>query len=266
MRAATYAVATLFAVTSQSALGALVRVDFAASVQDISGQIYNYYGEPTPVSPADAEAALGGSIHVGTPFSGFFVYDDSAVPIFSDPESAGNPGGVPGQAYAFYSFPPGPGAGPYFAAHGEIGSFVGQGNSGQGNSARIEDYDNEMYIDGSHPSSIFIGAGVWDPATPEGVIAISMVELYGAGASPGAPLHGTSLHSIPWNAFPYSSAVLVFQDGDLQVSVEGALTRLVPEPAGAGLVALAACAMLATALAPRSSPPTPIGVDPSGGS
>lgn len=79
------------AITSQSALGALVRVGFAGSVTSFSGEIQTV-GEPIPVSPADAEAALGRSIHVGTPFSGFFVYDDSAAPSYSSPELPGIPG------------------------------------------------------------------------------------------------------------------------------------------------------------------------------
>ena len=244
MRAAIYGVATLLAITSQSAFATLVRVDFAGSVERFSGEISNYYGEPTPISPAEAEAALGGSIHVGTPFSGFFVYDDSAIPQLSDLESAGSP------ASANYYSPndvfPGPGLAD-FAAHGEIGSFVADGEVDHGDSASIEVFDSEVYLNGSMPSSIFITGGVSSPPAPEGAIALTLVRLYAAGGSPGSPLHGTSLHSIPWNleSFPRPDGNFVFQNGDLSVQVDGAVTRLVPEPAGVGPLAVAACALLA---------------------
>ena len=244
MRAAIYGVATLLAITSQSAFATLVRVDFAGSVERFSGEIFQLAGEPTPISPAEAEAALGGSIHVGTPFSGFFVYDDSAIPQLSDLESAGSP------ASANYYSPtdvfPGPGL-TGFAAHGEVGSFVADGEVDHGDSASIEVFDSEVYLNGSMPSSIFITGGVSSPPAPEGAIALTLVRLYAAGGSPGSPLHGTSLHSIPWNleSFPRPDGNFVFQNGDLSVQVDGAVTRLVPEPAGVGPLAVAACALLA---------------------
>jgi len=251
VRAALLALAMLASFASQPATGALIRVDFAGSVEEISGQIHQDAGPPIPVSSAEAEAALGGSIHVGTPFSGFFVYDDSAIQSSGAQESEGIPG-FPTQAFAYYSFPngmfPGPGVGPPFAAHGEIGSFVGDGQVGQGGSAGIDVYDNEVHLDGAHPSSFFVSAGLSSPPASGDSIALTWLQFYASGESSGSPLHGTSLHSIPWDleSFPLTSAALFFHNGDnLQVRVAGSVTHLVPETAGAGLVALAACAMLA---------------------
>jgi len=229
------------AITSQSALGALVRVGFAGSVTSFSGEIQTV-GEPIPVSPADAEAALGGSIHVGTPFSGFFVYDDSAAPSYSSPELPGIPG-YPESGFAQYFFLPS--AGPYFAAGGEIGSFAGSGDTAHASSGEAETTDNEVYLTGARSTTLFITGGVTDSLAPPGEIALDAVELYLVGTGPGSPLHGTSLHSIPWDlgSFPQPEGVFAFIQGSLSIQVDGVVTRL-PEPTGIGLVALASLALL----------------------
>ena len=59
-----YLLVALSAIASQPALAAPVRVDFSGSVQTLSGEIIQSAGEPIPISEADAEAALGGSVQV----------------------------------------------------------------------------------------------------------------------------------------------------------------------------------------------------------
>jgi hypothetical protein len=61
MRASAWAATLVGLLASQSASGAILRIDFAGSVSTIQG---------STMSQADAEAALGGSIHIGTLFSG----------------------------------------------------------------------------------------------------------------------------------------------------------------------------------------------------
>ena len=91
------AVAFLLAGVSLTAHAALVRVDFSGVVDEIRGP----------------ESALGGSIHVGTPFSGYLTYDDSTLPNDAQLETEFAP------AWAIYYFP-----GVVDGVHGEIGDFV----------------------------------------------------------------------------------------------------------------------------------------------
>ena len=235
MRAATFALVTLFALSSQTARAALVRVDFSGSVDTIEGQLYP---PGTPIPTAEAEALLGGSIHVGTRFSGFFLYDDSTVASDGYPEGGGVP---PFAAWALYF--PGPGLGPTAGSHGEIGSYVGDG-PGAGS---IDVNDNELLLVGADPSRLFVTSAFVAGSSPAGGIPLLDFWVYAAGAGPGSPLHGTSLVGIPWDleSFPSTSVVWHFRDGDTYVSVTGTVDHLVPEAPAFGLLALAACAMLA---------------------
>ena len=237
---------------ADAARAAPVRVDFAGSVQGISGQHRDdpNSGVSTPISPAEAEAALGGSIHVGTRFSGWLMYDDSALP--HDGNAEGGPFPYPLPAWNQYWFPspyfPGPGIGWPAAVHGEIGSFIAEGSVDTGAAFIAEVWDNELDLDGASPSRIYLGANVLDgPQVGGGPIVLWGIELDAFGAGPGAPLHGTSLVSLPWDleSFPSTSAGWLFSDGLTSVRVTGTVDQLssVPEPACACLVALAACAM-----------------------
>jgi hypothetical protein len=191
----------------------------------------------------EAEAALGGSIGIGTAFLGSFVYDDSATVRDGYPETD-----LPGQpgfsaAWALYF--------PTISTHGEIGDFVRDSVSGGG---EIELRDNEQFLDGALPSGVFVAGGFASPPVPRGALSLMELQLIASGGDPGSPLHGTFLEQpIPWtsDSFPTATATFVFHDGGSPVSGERTEIRVrgvvtfVPEPARLGLVALAACAGLA---------------------
>lgn len=241
MRSATYALVALLAIPSQSALGASVRVDFAGSVQSISGRVRDdpNSAHEAPISSLDAETALGGSIHVGTPFSAYFVYDDSDTPSDGYPEGPTlDPNYPPTQSWALYFLPA--------AAHGEIGGFLADSPT---SGAAADVYDNELYLDGALPSYVDMAVGVAAPSSDSSTLVLRQIWLQATGGSPGSPVHGTSLAGVPWDLenFPLTSAHWKFTDGITTVDVIGAVDQLssVPEPMGASLFALAACALLA---------------------
>ena len=177
MRAVAHAAAVLLAVASPQASAAPVRVDFAGSIDEISG----YYLEPgveyRELSVEAAEALLGGSVHVGTAFSGYIVYDDSTLPSDGNLEPDDRPAGsrVPPAWALYFFYPPGPAA-----AHGQIGDFS---DDSQG-SAAMEIWDNERYLDGADPSSLYLAGGFAGPVSG-GEMALDQVILWASGASPG---------------------------------------------------------------------------------
>jgi hypothetical protein len=249
MRALSLAAATLLAIASQSALGATIRVSFAGSVESISGYNFTPGTAPIPISPAEAQAALGGSIQIGTRFSGSVEYDDADVPSDGQSEGGANPN------WSLFYFPSpyypdgslhSPPIGPDAAVQGEIGQFVGGGPQQSG--LIMEVFDNELYLANAAPSEVmFEGGFSHAPTTPNDPLVMDGVIVRAIGGAPGSPLHSTSLEGIPWSLenFPATNAQWSFTNGLTSVSVVGNVDYLVPEPARAALVALAACAMLA---------------------
>jgi hypothetical protein len=94
---------------------------------------------------------------------------------------------------------------------------------------------------------MFEGGFSHAPTTPNDPLVMDGVIVRAIGGAPGSPLHSTSLEGIPWSLenFPATNAQWSFTNGLTSVSVVGNVDYLVPEPARAALVALAACAMLA---------------------
>jgi len=216
MRRVIYALAALSAIASQSAFATTVRVDFAGSLSSITG----YDASGAQVSEAEAEAALGGSI--GSRFSGYVVYDDSAVLSDGYGEALGSPGQPPHPSWALYYT--------IGQSYSTIGNFVTSGG------VVTDVYDNETYLQNAYPSEVVFEA--------DGFL------LYANGAGPGEPLHSTSLVGIPWSLenFPNTSIRWSLYDSvdHLNLYPVGSIDHLVPEPAAFGLLALAVCMLLAT--------------------
>ncbi|HKC51092.1 MAG TPA: hypothetical protein VKF60_09895, partial [Myxococcota bacterium] len=202
MRAAIYAVATVLAVTSQSAFGVTVRVNFAGSVESISG-VYgpqSQYGVGTPLSLAESETALGGSIQIGTRFSGYAEYDDANVR--SDGQGEFDVGGTVYPNWGLYYFPSPyypdgtlhrPPIGPDAAIQGEIGEFVG-GGTPQNSGLVMEVFDNELLLQNAAPSVILLEGGFANSAIdPNGPLVMYQTIVRAIGGGPGSPLHSTSL-------------------------------------------------------------------------
>ena len=95
---------------ASASTAAPVRVEFSGTVSSITGSS----------DIEDPEAAIGGSIHVGTRFTGYFTFDDAAVPQSFYPE-------VPDQrppSHSVYQLP-----WPSWGFHTEIGDFATDANS-----------------------------------------------------------------------------------------------------------------------------------------
>ena len=237
----------LLALSTAPAFAAPVRVEFSGVVEAIDGRLEAWPNGA--VSPDDAEALLGGSIRVGTRFSGFFLYDDAALTSDSDRETE-IVGGPATREWSLYFLPNDDLHNQAGQMHGEIGDYAGTGDW-----LTFDVWDNEDFLEGAAPSEVFVTGGVDPPAV--GDVVLQQIWIYVCGAAPGAPLHGASLSdSIPWTlaGFPQASASWLFSDGTTQVRVTGALDRPVPEPSGASLMALGACLLLGVRSAWRVVP------------
>jgi len=236
--AAALSAVVILTISTQTAFAASIRAGFAGSVDHITGGVRNdpNSGAETPLSPEDAEAALGGSIHQGTRFSGFVIYDDADTPNDGNPETSGPPGFPAYPAWGLYYFD-----GAQSLVNAEIGSFGGE-NPG---ALIMETFDNELYLDGADPSKVMIEAGIaGPPPTGTGPVTLAGFVLVAVGAAPGEPLH-SGLVGIPWSIqnFPDSTITWLFTNGITNVRVAGSIDTL-PEPAALALLALSACAMI----------------------
>jgi hypothetical protein len=241
VRSAIYGVAAVWAVASQSALAETVRVEFSGTVQSFEG---SEAGTATRLSTAEAEAALGGSIQIGTPFSGYIEYDDGAIPYPGQGSTEGGIGSASNMEIYSFGTPVNPITGafdPYInppkPAHEAIGEFVGDGSV-----SGIQVSDNELFLENAFPSFVQLSAGVYVQPPSGSRAALSGFYVLVEGAAPGSPLHSTSSVGIPWNlqSFPTASAHWLFEGSDgLSIYVDGTLDSLAPEPAEFGLVALA---------------------------
>ncbi len=235
--------AIAFGVAPASSRGATVRVSFAGHV---SG-----FRETSDVS--DPAAAIGGSIQVGTPFSGYFSFDDAAPPNRLSP---GDPNeGFPTEAdYRFRATD--------WAYHTEVGAFVtdvspdipfppGLGPPLPGGyNIGLNDWELSQF----RPDEVIVGAQVGELPAPGGPI-VGPVYVY-LGLTGGAldePLHSPSLSSVPWSlsAFSDPNPQVVWRflgGGGRIVEVLGALDSLaVPEPSPDVSIALAGAVLAVVA-------------------
>ena len=250
MRRVTYLLTVLLAITSRSAFAIPVRVDFAGTVSGFTTE--DTSGQGLQISQAQAEAALGGSIQIGSSFSGYVVYDDADVESDGQSESQYLPTQKPVPNWSLYYFPSpyypdgqfhSPPLGPNAESHGTVGSFVGQPGG-----LLMELFDNEIYLQNASPSVVMLEAGLGGTIPGTSAAAGGFI-LRAIGGGPGAPLHSTSLVGIPWSIanFPASTIDFSFHDSvnNFNIDVLGTVTSLVPEPETLAFFALAAFLLLA---------------------
>ena len=227
--------AALLVVVGDSAFAAAIRVDFAGAVTSVTGTV------------ADPEAALGGSIQVGTRFSGHFTFDDSTAPFYHAAETAFT------REVSSYTIPL-----PEWDFHAELAGFsLDEGSTAAG--FGVQTADSELYSPQLYASSVVVFP-VDLASDPVNGWVLSDMHVGLIGSAPGLPLHGTALAGIPWNLteLPDATSEWDFSDGGLeQVIVAGSLDQLsfavmAPEPAGATLLAALAAAALLGYRAARS--------------
>jgi len=229
MRASAWAAAMLLASWSQSAAAAPIRVDFAGTIGSVQGSVLS--------APA-AEAALGGSLHGGTPFSGYVVFEDSTTPFPADD--------------SLYDFAP-----PY-VVHTELGSYVSDSIAPP--------------VAGSHfllrvRKDLTLGSAVAvyanDAAAPSSGTGLYLIDVFVFLGQPSLqPFDFHSLAELQWDlaTFPNATVSWDFKStanaGPVEVIASGTITSLsahvVPEPA-AGLLALAAAVCFLSARCGASS-------------
>ena len=212
---------------SQLALAAVIRIDFTGSVTVILG---------AGMTQAETEAALGDSIHIGTPFSGYLVIDDAAAPTSTSPQ------GDLESASATYSFAP-----PY-VVHTEIGDYFSDTVAPpfEGSYIEMRVYDQQQGFE-TFTRVLAYARESSLSRSGDGMYLVSAI----LGLWPHRyddPLQDTSLAHVPWNltAFPDSGINWSFANDPFASEtafVGGTLTSLsyqiVPEPSPASLLALA---------------------------
>jgi hypothetical protein len=197
---------------------------------DFSGHVDGY----TAIDVYEPEAVLGGSIHVGTLFSGYVTFDDAATPTTlsdcCDP-------------YWRYSF-----ASPPWVLHAELGGYLADPYPAPGSTtATIDAVVSKATQSNSH---VQIGAYTVPVATPGGFSLSNFgIALYRAFDAP--PLASQALSDVPWDLADYADALAVWDfEGpeNLRVIVSGTLDSLtlsvVPEPESGVLVALGALGLI----------------------
>jgi hypothetical protein len=232
MRAAIIASLVLWSAAAP-AFAARVRVDFGGTVVEVSGT-------SSGSVVADPEGAIGGSIHVGTPFSGYMIFDDSAPPEDVYPGDDLTP------PFTNYGF-----AWPESALHTELGGYVTEASH-----ANL-DFPTGGFILGlveyqAYPSEISVYAPLAEPPASPAELALVQLSLHLDGPAPGLPLSSGALREVPWNleSFPNGRLDWMWVDGDAtSIVVSGTLDSLsvspVPEPGARWALALAAAAVSA---------------------
>jgi hypothetical protein len=231
-----YLVLASFALlAAEPVLAGSVRVDYTGTIDEMAGDF----------------GSLTGAFEVGTRFSGYFTFDDSVAPTYTDPEQLpdlsvpfyGNP------AVAVYEF-----SSPVWSFHFELGDLSADANvpvefSPTGGHT-IGLFDYELNPTPEYASAIYLGAGVGEPPpNPAIEVLLRAVQLVLTGGEPGLPLHSTNLAAVPWSliAFPDARLDLQFTESDesspYALGVIDGLSFSVPEPASAALAALAALAL-----------------------
>ena len=224
--------AVLTALASAST-AAPVRVEFSGTGSRITGSS----------DIEDPEAAIGGSIHVGTRFTGYFTFDDAAVPQSFYPEV---PYATP--EYSVYQLP-----WPSWAFHTEIGDFATDANSPDpsdtykplgGYTLGVDDFEATASPQFESDVQVLARVDNLPSATDPRSLVLWTVSVALLGGAPGEPVHSTSLAGIPWNltAFPTTFAFWSFEGHGSQVDIEGSLDHLAataPEPGGALLAVVA---------------------------
>jgi len=212
------------------ALAAIVRVDFSGTTN---------YGSTVPI---------GGSIVPGTPFSGYFTFDDAAAPASEQHEEPGATG------WAWYEI-----SAPDFAFHTEVGDITTDLVPNPNFPSPMGGYfvfidDAELEENQFNPSSVWMDMGVGQYPSESGAPwVVTNVTVALGGATNGLPLHSTALGSVPWSAsaFPITSVQWYINYGN-GGSIEGHIeefTVSVPEPANGALAALAALALTGLGIA-----------------
>ena len=227
----------LLAASSGAGLAEPIRVDFSGHVTAVLA---------TGPDISDPVAAIGGSVQVGTLFSGFFTFDDGAAPSNINDEVIDPEDPLPAQwTYEFSST--------QFAYHTQLGAFSTDPMAGSSFGVELDDWEQATPPDSDE---VRVTAQLAPyPPSPGPLVGPVYVFLILKGGSPGEPLHSTALSSVPWSlaAFPDQSTYdaiswQFFDGGGNIVYVQGSLDSLsaVPEPAaGSSLAALAAFALLA---------------------
>jgi hypothetical protein len=155
-----------------------LRIDYAGSVDSI-----------LPSEGVDPDTALGGSIQLGTHFSGSFTLQTDASPTGTTADTG----------YYGFDTPP-------WTFASEIGSFATE--------AYLSDQIVLYLGDGSdiHPSHVQIDAGT-------GIADIGFqprsVSVFLGGAGQFDPVSSTDLSDVPWDLAAYSGAFVSWEFSDI---------------------------------------------------
>jgi hypothetical protein len=209
------AIAVLF-LGAQQAQGGAVRVDFGGSVTSIIGSN----------DVADPVARLGGSIHEGDRFSGYFTFDDSAPSFSTAPDEV---------TYAFLT--------PAWTLNSHVGDLTTVPASWEGYDIGGVGYT--ITVSDGVMSGVFV-AGFFQLDSPgpigPGDVAAFQLNLYG-------PLSSTSLSDVSFapDAFTdvHGSWTIDFADGsgvEIGGNIDTPWSNAVPESGSAALVAIAGAA------------------------
>jgi hypothetical protein len=230
-----------------TASSAPVRVEFSGVVAHVSAD-----GSAPPLDP---------SVHAGTPFTGFFTYDDAATPQLFIPESPhGSPEGGLQPEVSQYAF-----AAPTYGVELDLGAYSLTGAPSSSLNLPTGGFilgltDEEVANRDPSSADVF-----FSPSTVGTGFARIDVQVAIDAESPGLPLHGTGLKGIPWELTDPATGAPIWS-GEIALSFVGTTAawsvlaevdtlRAVPEPHNGllfGLTALALAFVRWNARAPRS--------------